>query len=171
MLVRDPVYTAKITISAALAKKVFWRAYKYRLLWKHAKFYGVILLFGAGGFSTFQFIASGRVAFSGLYLLFPIWAVLIVFSYSKSYYILKNVNEGYSFDVKLDEEGVETSDQKISWDEYHYFVEFDEYLEIHGPKNSISFVPKTAELHDILEYVRKRIPTKQSKRTASPPLL
>ena len=73
--------------------------------------------------------------------------------------------KGWSYHAALDEEGVVTTSgtgetQRMQWSDYKQYVEFDTYLQIDHEDGGFSFVPKSPELFDLLEFTKTKIAEK-----------
>ena len=78
-----------------------------------------------------------------------------------------DVIEDSSYDVKLDENGVYISNytitlepQQYSWNQYKYYIEYDDYLFIKLKNSGSSCLPKCKELSEVIEYAKTKIPNK-----------
>jgi hypothetical protein len=70
---------------------------------------------------------------------------------------------GWSFYARLDEMGVTTTNPQENWYEWSSYTgyrEFDDYLEIERLPGEISFLPKTPELFEAIEFTKEKIPPK-----------
>jgi len=160
---------SEITISADLLKIILWDRAKKYTLWKQFKTYTIIIFSGYAGLLSVVFLLK----FTRLSFPFPLsmllftflltWVGLILFAFIRTYISIRSIKDGFSFYVKLNEDGVETSDQKIPWDNYVFYVEHDDYLEIHMTDKSITFLPKKDDIIDILDYTRTHIKPKSKK--------
>jgi hypothetical protein len=73
--------------------------------------------------------------------------------------------EGWSYHAALDDEGVVTTSdtgdtQRMQWSDYKHYVEFDTYLQIEHVDGGFSFIPKSPELFDLIEFTRTKIAEK-----------
>lgn len=71
--------------------------------------------------------------------------------------------KGWSFHARLDEMGVTTTAPQENWYEwssYKGYREFDDYLEIERLPGEISFLPKTPDLFQAIEFTKEKIPPK-----------
>lgn len=71
--------------------------------------------------------------------------------------------KGWSFYAELDHLGVTTrspNEARYEWDAYTGYTEYDDYLQIAGPNGAISFLPKTPELFEVIEFTKDKIPRK-----------
>lgn len=76
--------------------------------------------------------------------------------------ILKKELKGYTFTAIVSDEGVVTkqNEEFHEWNSYKYFIEYDEYLMIKHKNGGLSFLPKTEELKEIIEFTKTKIPQK-----------
>jgi len=156
---------ATVNISTHLAKIAIWKTRKYHVLLKHMKFYALIIISLSSGYITIQYLFSESVTFIKPHIILLIWMVFVAYEYIRAYYILNKTDLAYSYDVKLSKNGVEVSNEKYPWDHYNFYIEFNNYLEIHG-KDEISYLPKTTELQKIVEYTKNHIPKNQMNALA-----
>ena len=75
---------------------------------------------------------------------------------------LKKHLKGHTFFAKVNDEGVTTrKDEEFhKWDTYKYFIEYDDYLMFKHIDGSMSFLPKTEELKEIIDFTKTKIPQK-----------
>lgn len=102
------------------------------------------------------------IALTMLALLIPTLMVLIMNKEFKE----KARDQNYS--VKLDDSGVYISynDKHLSWEEYLYYIEFDDYILLRHKNATISFLPKKSELNHIIEFTKSKIPNKSLQPSA-----
>ncbi len=163
------MHESEITISTDLLKIILWDRAKKYTLWKHFKTYTIIMVSGYAGLLSVVFLLkftslSFHFPLSMLLFLFLVtWLGLLLFAFIKTYISTHSIKEGFSFHVKLDEDGIETCEQKMPWEYYLFYVEHNDYLEIHTTDKSITFLPKNDEIIDILDYTRAHIKQKSKK--------
>ena len=98
------------------------------------------------------------------------WHLLAISVFGVLYatYIYKEYEEMYSsngndieYYVRLDNSGVYINqpEQYTSWDEYKSYVEYDDYIQINS-NNGVTFLPKTEELKDVIQFTKEKIPNK-----------
>lgn len=73
--------------------------------------------------------------------------------------------KGWSFLATLDEEGVTTKhdvplEHRIAWSHYKNYVEYETYMQIEDVDGHFSFLPKTPELFQLIEFTKGKIPAK-----------
>ena len=75
---------------------------------------------------------------------------------------LKSKAKSVEYFVKLDDSGVYISHPKkhYGWEEYQCYIEHDKYLQLMGRNTGVSFLPKTDELSEVIEYTKSKIPNK-----------
>jgi hypothetical protein len=147
---------AKITISAELAGRAYWKAYKSSLLTKQVLESSVIILFTTLVLQVIEF--KKRQFFDSVVpVLFLVWIFSVLIRYLRLRQATLNIGAGYSFNAVLDDEGVEVSGEKTNWDAYVGYIEYDDYLEIHGPDRAISFLPKTEDLKEVVTLTMLKI--------------
>lgn len=154
---------AQIKIEDDLAAKGFKRALKNRAITDHAKFYGNYLL------TVWVFIAvidglfgAGELIFVHLLAIAFLWLAATAYGYNRWLKQIDNV-KGWEFHAKLDEQGVITGtldEQRMNWNFYKNYVEYDDYLQIESTDGDFTFVPKTPELFEIVEFTKQKIAEK-----------
>lgn len=147
----------KITISAELWKKILWNRARVFTFWKHFKNSSIIAIYLYAGFISVGLITENKgILFNPLWLL-AFFLLLVTYNFIRTYISIESIKEEYSFYVKLNEQGVEVSEKMIPWRDYEYFVEYEDYLEIHGPNKDISFLPKNVDTKEIINYAKAHI--------------
>ena len=147
----------RITISTELWKKILWNRAKVFTFWKHLKNSSIIAISLYAGFVSVGLITNNKgILFNPLWLL-AFWLLLIAYNFIKTYISINSIKEEHFFYVKLNEQGVELSEKMIPWGNYEHFVEYDDYLEIHGSNKDISFLPKNVDTKDIINYTKAHI--------------
>jgi hypothetical protein len=78
--------------------------------------------------------------------------------------------EGWEFIAKLDDTGVTTrapqdviqdamnEESRYEWSFYQSFKDYEDYLQITDINGGITFVPKTVELMELVEFTKNKIP-------------
>jgi len=152
----------KIILSKDLLKKIAWHQYKKRELKRKIRYWVVFILFFYLGVVSIGLLTKNYQIITKTWWALPLWGIFLLLSILKSYFITQSINEGYEFDVVLDEDGVtfmnEDSEKKRdfkSWKEYAYFVEHDNYIEVIDNNKQVSFLPKDNEI--VLKFIRKYI--------------
>lgn len=152
-----------IKIEDELASKGFKRALKNKAIGNLAAFYGNylavvwVLIAVADGL-----IGAGHLIFPHLLVIAGLWLVATAYGYSKWSYSIARI-KGWDFYAKLDEQGVITNienEERINWNYYKNYVEYEDYLQIESTDGTFSFVPKTPELFEAVEFTKQKIAEK-----------
>jgi len=74
-----------------------------------------------------------------------------------------NKSKDFTYNAKLDDTGVFLSgvSKHYNWNQYQYYIEYSDYLLIKGTESGVSFLPKTKELSDVIEFTKTKIPNKK----------
>lgn len=154
---------AHIEIEDKLAVKGFKRAMQGKAITDIAKFYANYLIIiwiviaVADGI-----LGAGHLIFYHLLVIAGLWIVATAYGYldwSKRIAQIK----GWSFHAKLDEQGVivtRSENERLNWNFYKNYKEYDDYLQIECTNGNFTFVPKTPELFELVEYTKEKIPRK-----------
>jgi hypothetical protein len=154
---------AQIQIEDELAAKGFKRALRGRAIRDIAKFYAsyliiiwVIIAVADG------LMGAGHLIFAHLIVILGLWIVATIFGY---YDWTKRIAEtkGWSFHAKLDEQGVITNisnENRMNWNFYKNYKEYEDYLQIECTNGNFTFVPKTPDLFELVEFTKQKIPQK-----------
>ncbi len=155
---------AEIHLSDELAAKALLRSQKRKAIKDSIKilggFLGLVWIIVAILDFVYQ---TGSLIFFHFVFLFGLFLILVVTEY---YLWKKKIAEtnGWSFHAKLDDQEVVVTytypEIRRYWASYKSYEEFDEYLQIESMNGEISFVPKTPELFDLIEFTKRRIPRK-----------
>lgn len=139
------------------------RAYRFSALFKFAWFYaiGIIVLWLLIAIVD---VIGGQPQLATLHglALFLIWIAVTSYYYYYWYKGLEKTTVSWEFDATLDEEGVITNqkietDREVPWSFYTGYREYEDHLEIHDKKEQVTFIPKIAELADVITYTKERI--------------
>jgi hypothetical protein len=122
-----------------------------------------LLLFGLGGIILVDIISG-----NGYLIIWHMLSLLIVSVFVSQFLHMEWKNDilektkDHTYIVKLDEAGVQIINKPKNhrWDDYLYYVEYEDYLLIMNKEVGISFLPITPELSDVIEYAKKKIPNK-----------
>ena len=150
----------QITIPAKLWKKILWDKIKIHTFWQQIKINTIISFSAYAGMVSVYVITKNRLLINPIWIL-AIWGGLTLYHLLRIYISINQLKQGYSFYAKLDKDGVELSDQKIPWEDYAFYLEYEDYLEIHHHDKSVSFLPKNDVIQEILDYTRKHIALKE----------
>ncbi len=154
---------AQIQIEDELAAKGFKRALRGKAIRDIAKFYAnylviiwVIIAVADG------LMGAGHLIFAHLIVILGLWIVATTLGY---YDWTKRIAEtkGWSFHAKLDEQGVITNisnENRMNWNFYKSYKEYEDYLQIESSEGNFTFVPKTPELFELVEFTKQKIPRK-----------
>jgi|SRR5215213_994740 len=154
---------AHIRIDDELAVKGYRKALRFQALKNHAYFYSSKLAV------VWAVIAFADALFDAAYLITPHFFFLLALSVAATVYGYFQWDKkiaamrGWSFDARLDEMGVTTMNPHENWYEwssYKGYREFEDYLEIERLPGEISFLPKTPELFEVIEFTKEKIPPK-----------
>lgn len=154
---------ATIKIEDELAAKGFKRAMQGKALKDNAKFYANYLVIVCVVIALADgFMGAGHLIFTHLTVIFGLWIVATAYGYLDW---SKRVSQtrGWSFHAKLDEQGVvvtRSENERLNWNFYKNYKEYDDYLQIECTNGNFTFVPKTPELFEIVEFTKEKIPRK-----------
>ncbi|HEX8250814.1 MAG TPA: hypothetical protein VF599_21755 [Pyrinomonadaceae bacterium] len=155
---------AQIQIDDELAVKGYRKALRYKAAKDIAYFYASKLMI------VWVVIAVADALFGAEHLIKPHFFFLLALGAAASVYSYRDWNKkiselkGWSFSARLDEMGVATTSPQESWYEWSSYAgyrEFDDYLEIERLPGEISFLPKTPELFQVIEFTKEKIPAKK----------
>jgi hypothetical protein len=79
------------------------------------------------------------------------------------YQEIGEVTVGWEFDVVVDAEGVTSrSDTSVTreWSFYKQYREYEDYLEIEDHDGDITFVPRSTDTQELVEFTKGHIPKK-----------
>jgi len=76
------------------------------------------------------------------------------------YLTIRAIKEDYSFDINLNEVGVKIREERIPWEHYEFYIENDQYLEIHNKNKQISYLPKTNDIKELVDHLKTHIEKK-----------
>ena len=141
-------------------EKILWNRAKSYTFWKYLKTNTIIILSLYAGLMTIFFLTKNKaLQFNPLWLIVG-WLLLLFYNILKTYFSIISITEDYRFHIKLNKNGVETEEGKKPWSSYLFYIEYDDYLEIHEKNEAISFLPKTEDLKEIIEYTMSNIKNK-----------
>ena len=156
---------AEIHISNDLAVKGFERSLRAKAIRDISYFYATRLTFvWLALFFADAWINEAHLATWHLLILFAAWVAISAHGYFDWKKELANT-KGWSFYAELDDIGVKTksldsSESFYEWDSYKSYTEYEDYLQIDGPGDSVSFLPKEPELISLIEFTKEKIPLK-----------
>lgn len=154
---------AHIEIEDKLAAKGFKRAMRSKAIIDIAHYYAtnlvvvwIIIAIADGIFG------AGHLIFPHLLFIIGLGIVATVYGY---FDWVKRIEQtkGWSFYAKLDEQGVITNlsqENRFNWNYYKNYKEYEDYLQIESSEGTFTFVPKTPELSEIVEFTKQKIPRK-----------
>jgi hypothetical protein len=154
---------AHVQIDDELAVKGFKRALRAKAIKDISHYYATNLMI------VWMVIAVADVVLGAAHLMFSHFLVMaglwIVASVAGYYDWTKRIaqTKGWSFDAKLDEQGViinASQKNRVNWDHYTGYKEYDDYLQIEAGEGEISFLPKTPELFEVIEFTKQMISRK-----------
>jgi hypothetical protein len=155
---------AQVKIDDELAVKGYRKALRFKALKEHAYYYSSKLAV------VWVVVAFADALFGAPHLIAPHFFFLLALSVAATAYGFfqwdKRIGElkGWSFYARLDEMGVTTRNPQENWYEWNSYAgyrEFDDYLEIERLPGEISFLPKTPELFQVIEFTKEKIPPKK----------
>lgn len=157
---------ANILIDRELVIKGYKQAHGLQVLRDGAAFYSV------RAFWVYLAVALADVFFGAGHLVGAHLVVISALAVGASFYHYFNwINQlnasakDYRLDVVLDDEGVtikNDNDKRIGWDDYAYFKEYGDYLEITNKTGEISFLPKRDEYAKAVIFTKTKIPNRES---------
>jgi len=154
---------ANIKISDDLAKKGRVEASKRKMLKLFLKQYAS-LFFLTGLLVSVVDLLGGKPTLILIHIgvLFLIFIYLTWESYRRWPKEMAKLSRGWSFNCKLDENGVIARADELyrSWDFYDYYIEHDDYIAIFDKVGEVSFIPKSDGLQDIIEFTKRMLPNK-----------
>jgi len=158
---------AHIKIDKDLAVKGFRRALKYKALQDISYFYAVRLMIVWLVVSLANALWE-QADLSKIHLVFLVvlWIGISIHGYYKWHRELADQTEGWEFIAKLDDTGVTTQsvqkaeeeEIKYGWDRYQSYKDCGDYLQIAFDGGGYTFLPKTAELAEVIEFTKNKIP-------------
>ncbi|MEB8431043.1 hypothetical protein OO007_02310 [Cocleimonas sp. KMM 6892] len=95
-----------------------------------------------------------------IYISIGVWFILLSYRVLKIFLSIRAIKEDRSFYVSLNLQSVQISQKLTPWEHYKFYIEHDNYLEIHDIENNISFLPKTSDIDEIISFTKKRITKK-----------
>jgi hypothetical protein len=152
---------AHIQIDDDLAAKGYRRALQSKAIADICNHYAKNLLI------VYMFVAAADaildapdLIWSHFLCLCVLWVFACIYGYSDW---TKRVAQtrGWSFHAKLDELGVTTDNSqetRNNWNFYTSYKEYEDYLQIDNSEGAVTFLPKTPELFEIVEFTKQKIP-------------
>ena len=95
-----------------------------------------------------------------IYVSIGVWFILLSYRVLKIFLNIRAIKEDHSFYVSLNQQGVQISQKLTPWEHYTFYIEHDDYLEIHDIENNISYLPKTNDIDEIISFTKTHIPQK-----------
>jgi hypothetical protein len=154
---------AHIKIEKELAVEGFRRALKFKAVKDISYFYGLRLMIVWIVISLANALAGEEhlSGYHGLFLI-AVWIAFSVHVYYKWHRDLGDT-EGWEFYAQLDEFGVTTTadgENRNEWNFYSSYIEHEDYLQINDTDGGITFLPKTPELTELVEFTKRKISEK-----------
>lgn len=154
---------ANIQIHKDLVVKAYRRAWRYKALRDISYFYAIRLLIvwmvaGAANNVTGK---SGSINFHLTFII--LWVIAVIHGFIKWHKDISRTMTNWDFNAVLDYSGVTTktiSENNYKWNFYKNYQEYEDYLQINDFKGGITFLPKTPELCEIIEFTKSNIPKK-----------
>lgn len=155
---------AQIEIDKELAVKGYKRALKNKALREIAYFYASRLTIVWLVVSAANLLVNEENLTNYYLLIFAgLWIISTTHGYLQWQKKLANETQGWSFYASLDDIGVTTNinrNNRYNWDFYTNYIEYDDYLQINDSQGDVTFLPKSAELSEIIEFTKNKIPQK-----------
>lgn len=150
----------KVTISADLWNIILSDRSKDYIFKKYLKTYTIVLLcFIAGVLSVYPFTKNDNLI-TFTYWFYGFWLISLVYKILRHHFKISTIKDEFSFYVKLDELGVTISEEHIPWEHYKFYIEHKSYLEIYDVNQKVSFLPKSNNLNEIINYTKRHIAKK-----------
>ena len=156
-----------ITIDRETAIKAYKKAHRPALI------KNLVAGYGGLGFSLFIMVALIDMVFDSRHLIvahllaiFGLITVICIYLYFQWVEQLTKTMKDYDLDVILDDEGVtirNNNNKRIAWNEYAYFKEYEDYLEITNKTGEVSLLPKRDEYARVIVFTKTKIPNKNSE--------
>lgn len=155
--------SGRIKIEKELAIKGYRRALRFSALNSFAYYYAVrlvvvgLLIAIADAFWDGRDLIPRHAAVLGI-----VWLGITLFEYVRWYRDLDTKTEGWDFDATLNDTGVKTfakveAENEYPWDFYTSCREYEDYLEIRDSNAQVTFVPKTPELMELVNFTKEKI--------------
>jgi hypothetical protein len=163
---------ANVRIDKDLAVKGFRRALKYKAFQNISYFYAIRLMIVWLVISLVNALwGQGYLTSAHLVVLGVLWLGISIHGYYKWDKELAETTEGWEFIARLDDDGVFTypkdrpeDEARYEWSFYHSYREYEDYLEITDINRNVTFLPKTAELLELIEFTKNKIPEHREAR-------
>ncbi|MCJ8314902.1 MAG: hypothetical protein HRU38_22365 [Saccharospirillaceae bacterium] len=155
----------KINIPKEIIKKGLLKSLKYTTLIENIKGSFALCSFFLIGITFVDFVTgNSNLVFLHILSCFVISCLMSIKFFYEWISEVKNETEDFIYSVKLDELGVHIKNDEylVKWEEYLYFIEYEDYLLIKIKDSGVSFLPKTLELTDVIEYTKKKVPEKKA---------
>ena len=156
---------ARIEIPDELAAKGFMRAVRPAAVPRIAAYYGNRLAAIWVAIAIADGLAgAGELIPYHLFVIALVWIGACAFRYREWSKEIAST-KGWTFLAKLDEEGVTTrhdipDERRVAWSYYKNYVEYDTYVQIEDENGQFSFLPKSPELFELIEFTKRKIPAK-----------
>ena len=155
-----------IKIEKQLAVKAYRRALRFSAFNTYAYYYAVrlvvvgLLIAMADAVWEERDLIPRHAAVLGI-----IWLGITLFEYIRWHYDLEKKTEGWEFDATLDDTFVKTyakveAEREVPWDFYTSYREYEDYLEIRDSDSQVTFIPKTPELIEMINFTKEKIPNR-----------
>lgn len=157
---------ARVKIDKDLAVRGYRTALKYKAFQDLSYFYAVRLMIVWIAISVVNALwKHGEMTTPHLIALGVVWLGMSFYAYREWYNGLADKTEGWEFVARLDDDGVSTSpvdgggqEFRYAWSHYQSYRDRGDYLQINDVNGGITFVPKTAELAELIEFTKEKIP-------------
>lgn len=164
---------AKIHIDKELAARAYINALGKKTLRGLLPFYAVpYFLALTGSLAVVSALDSDynldhKILVIRLSLLFVVlWIGQVAVTFIIWRHTLAKEQVGASFHASLDSEGVTVRSEEIRrpWSDYTAYTEYEDYLQLTGPGGQFSFIPKRAELEEIIAFTKEKISSASVKQ-------
>jgi hypothetical protein len=136
---------------------------RYSAFVDQMRFYGWRLFFIWGVVAAVDGINNQQSLISyHIQAFFLLWLFACIAGYIHWYLEVGKKSVSFSFDVKLDENGVTAIHPEVlvPWSSYKSIKEYDDFYLIRSD-SGISVLPKNESIHDVIDYSKQKIPNKR----------
>lgn len=157
---------ARVEIPDDIASPGFKRAKTPGALLQIASQYGynLVVIWAVVAFVDL-ILRAGYLILPHLAVLTGLWIAATIYRY---FAWSKEIAQtrGWTFYAQLDDHGVTLrrdpteGETRVSWSFYKNYVEYETYLQIEDSTGNFSFLPKTPELFELIEFTKTKIPEK-----------
>ncbi len=157
------MHEGTVTITASLWRKILLdRAIKHTF-WKYLKTYTITLIVAIAGVVTVYLSNKDKSLLELIFWFCGFWFVLQIMTMTQIYLTIRSIKEDYSFHINLNEVGIKILEERIPWEHYEFYIENDHYLEIHNKNQQISYLPKSNDIKELVDYTKAYIQKKDKQ--------